>query len=185
MAPRRRLALTLLLVVLVILVGIGVAGAWWTLHRWLQTPGPTAQQVVVTFPRGAGLAGIAARLGEAGVVDRPWLLQLAARWLERDRRLQAGEYAFPPGSTPDQVLARLESGEVLLHPVTLAEGLTVTEVFAALAANDVLAGELPPLPREGSLLPETFLMPRDEPRARLVERMQAGDGSGVGAGVGR
>jgi UPF0755 protein len=167
------LALTLAVVVLIILAA-GAAGAWWALHRWMQTSGPAAQQVVVVLPRGVGLAGIATRLGDAGVVDRPWLLQLAARLMERDRRLQAGEYAFPPGATPDQVLARLESGEILLRPVTLAEGLTVVETFAVLAASDVLGGELPPLPPEGTLLPETFLVPRDEPRAQLVQRMQAG-----------
>jgi UPF0755 protein len=163
-----------LTVALVVMLAAGTAAAWWALHRWLRAPGPAMQAVVVVLPRGAGLAGIAATLGEAGVVDRPWLLQLAARLLDRDRRLQAGEYAFPPGATPDQVLSKLESGEVLLHPVTLAEGLTVAEMFAALRANPVLAGELPPPPPEGSLLPETFLVPRDEPRARLVERMQKG-----------
>lgn len=173
MTPRLRLAL-ILAGLLLALLAVGVGGAWWALQGWMRSAGPAAQQVVVVLPRGAGLAGIAQRLGEAGVVDRPWLLQLAARLTERDRRLQAGEYAFPPGSTPDEVLARLERGEILLHPVTLAEGLTVAEMFSALAANPVLSGELPPAPAEGLLLPETFLVPRDEPRARLVEKMQAG-----------
>ncbi len=173
MAPRLRLALALVAVVLVVLA-LGALGAWWALDRWMHTAGPAAEKTVVVLPRGTGLAGIAARLGEAGVVDRPWLLQLAARLRERDRRLQAGEYAFPPGATPDQVLARLESGEVVLHPVTLAEGLTVAEMFQLLAGNEVLDGELPPVPPEGTLLPETFLVPRGQTRAKLVEQMRAG-----------
>ena len=173
MVPRLRLALTLV-VVLAVILAAGAAGAWWALHRWMSSAGPSSQETVVLLPRGTGLAGIAARLGDAGVVDRPWLLQLAARLFERDRRLQAGEYAFPPGASPDQVLARLESGEVVLHAVTLAEGLTVAEVFASLAANDVLDGDLPLPPGEGTLLPETFLVPRGQPRGKLVEQMQAG-----------
>lgn len=172
MAPRLRLALRLV-VFLAVLLAAATAGAWWALTYWLASSGPSTSETVVILPRGVGLNGIAIRLGEAGVVDRPWLLQLAARLLERDRRLQAGEYAFPPGVTPDEVLAKLESGEVVLHPVTLAEGLTVAEMFAVLAANDVLDGDLPEPPSEGALLPETFLVPRGEQRLRVVERMQA------------
>ncbi|HMR29599.1 MAG TPA: endolytic transglycosylase MltG [Geminicoccaceae bacterium] len=172
MAPRLRLALTLVLA-LVVLLAAGALGARWALGRWMQSAGPAARDTVVVLPRGVGLSGIAARLGEAGVVDRPWMLQLAARLHDRDRRLQAGEYAFPPGATPEQVLAKLESGEVVLHPVTLAEGLTVAEMFAVLAASEVLEGELPAAPPEGTLLPETFLVPRGQPRARLVEQMRA------------
>ena len=173
MAPRLRLALTLA-VVLAALLAAGTLGAWWALDRWMHRPGPAAQETAVILPRGSGLAGIAARLAEAGVIDRPWMLQLAARVYARDRKLQAGEYAFPPGATPEQVLAKLEIGDVLLHPVTLAEGLTVAEVFQSLAANEVLDGELPEVPPEGTLLPETFLVPRGQSRAKLVEQMRAG-----------
>ena len=63
---------------------------------------------------------------------------------------------------------------MVLHPVTLAEGLTVAEMFQLLAGNEVLDGELPPVPPEGTLLPETFLVPRGQTRAKLVEQMRAG-----------
>ena len=153
--------------------GGALAVTWIMLDRWLHMPGPLEAPVTVVLPRGSGLAGIAERLAEAGVIDRPRRLVLAARLAGRDRALKAGEYAFGPGLTPDEVLRLLEQGSVVLHPVTVAEGLTVTEVFALLAAHPVLSGELPPPPPEGSLLPETYLVPRDEPRARLVARMQA------------
>ena len=98
-----RIAAALLIAVI---VGAGVG--WLALDRWLYTPGQLASPVTVDLPRGLGLGGIAARLGEAGVVDRPWLLQLVARVSGRDRRLRAGEYAFEAGMSPDQVLAKLE-----------------------------------------------------------------------------
>ena len=85
--------------------------------------------------------------------------------LDKDRALKAGEYAVEPGMSPEAIIALLESGKVVLHPVVVPEGLTVHEVYGLLAAADVLAGELPPLPPEGSLMPETYLVPRDEPRA--------------------
>lgn len=166
-------------ITLALLLGTAVAGgaalgiAWIMLERWLQAPGPLAAPVTVVLPRGTGLADIAQRLGDAGVVDRPGRLAIAARLAKRDRALKAGEYAFAPGITPDEVLRLLETGRVVLHPVTVAEGLTVREVFALIAASPVLSGDLPPPPAEGSLLPETYLVPRDASRGRLVERMQA------------
>jgi UPF0755 protein len=169
----------LLRIGLAMLVGGLVAGGgalvlgWIVLERWLHSPGPLEAPVTVVLPRGIGLAGIAEQLTAAGVIDQPQRLVLAARIAGRDRTLKAGEYAFVPGMTPDMVLRLLEQGAVVLHPVTVAEGLTVTEVFALLAASPVLSGPLPPLPPEGSLLPETYLVPRDEPRARLVSRMRA------------
>jgi UPF0755 protein len=70
-------------------------------------------------------------------------------------------------------VALLRSGRVLLHPIAVPEGLTVQEVFALLAGNEVLSGDLPPLPPEGTLLPETYMTPRGESRAEVVERMRA------------
>lgn len=169
----------LLRIGLAMLVGGLVAGGgalalgWIALDRWLHSPGPLEVPVTVVLPRGIGLGGIAEQLTAAGVIDQPRRLVLAARLAGRDRALKAGEYAFAPGMTPDEVLRLLEQGTVVLHPVTVAEGLTVTEVFALLAESPVLSGPLPPPPPEGSLLPETYLVPREEPRARLVSRMRA------------
>jgi UPF0755 protein len=169
----RRLRLALgFAALLLAAVAAAAGGGRLMLDRWIHAPGPLVEPTVILLPRGIGLGGIAERLAEAGVVDRPLWLELAARLQGRDRRLQAGEYAFDPGASPDAVLGKLERGEVLLHKVTLAEGLTVAEIYAALRASEVLSGELPPPPAEGRLLPETYLVPRDEPRAALVDRMR-------------
>lgn len=147
-------------------------GGYVYLQRWLHEPGPLSAEAVVYLPRGTGLVGIAERLAEKDVVEPPLFLEVAARLAGRDRRLQAGEYRFTPGMTPDQVLALLESGKTVEHPITIAEGLTVPQVWDILRSSDILAGDLPPMPPEGSLLAETYLVPRDEPRIRLVERME-------------
>jgi UPF0755 protein len=141
---------------------------------YLRSPGPLQERAVVELPRGSGVNAVTQILAEAGAIEQPKLLALLARLTGRDRSLKAGEYAIEPGMSPLDILALLESGKVLLHPVVVPEGLTVHEVYAVLRSAEFLAGELPPLPPEGTLLPETYLVPRDEPRARLVERMRGG-----------
>ena len=173
MAWLRRLLLTLL--ALALLAAAGGGAAWYWGQRYLRTPGPLRAETAVEVPRGSGFPGVVDRLADAGALDRPLVFALLARALGLDAGVKAGEYALRPGMTPLEILDLLRSGKVLLHPVAVPEGLTVAEVYAQLAASDVLSGELPaPPPPEGTLLPETYLVPRGEPRARLVERMRDG-----------
>ena len=155
------------------LAAVGAGGGWWWAQGYLRAPGPLAAPVTIDLPRGTGVVAIAGRLAAVGAIEHPRAFALLARLTGRDRSLKAGEYALEPGMSPDAILALLASGKVVLHPVAVPEGLTVHEVMALLAAADVLSGDLPPTPPEGSLLPDTWLVPRGEPRAAMVERMRA------------
>ncbi len=161
-----------LLLVLVLLAGAAAGGGWLYLNSWLERPGPLAAEAVVHLPPGTGVAGIGRRLAEAGAVESPLLFQLGARLKGRDRALRAGEYALRPGMSPAAIVDLLASGEVLLHKIAVPEGLTTREVWALLGSSEVLAGELPEPPPEGTLLPETYLVPRGEARARVAGRMR-------------
>jgi UPF0755 protein len=172
---RRAAGLLLWASLTLVLIGVVAAGGGWLwLHRHMAAPGPLAEERVVYLPRGTGVTAIAERLREAGVIEHPLAFLVALRLSGRDRGLRAGEYRFAPGMSPEEVAALLESGRTVLHRVTVPEGLTVREVYALLEQASVLVGDLPPLPGEGELLPETYLVPRDEARARIVEQMRHG-----------
>lgn len=170
MRPGRVLAA---LIVAAVLVAAAVAAGLWWVQRSLERPAPLREPVVVMLPRGAGTAAILERLHEAGVIERPLLVRIALALSGRDRMLRAGEYRFEPGTTVAEAIDKMVRGEVLLHRITVPEGLTVHEVYALLADHPVLAGDLPEPPPEGSLLPDTWLVPRDYPRRLLVLRMRA------------
>jgi UPF0755 protein len=155
------------------LAAVAAGVGWYLADRYLREPGPLERRAVVELPRGSGVVAIAERLATAGAIEHPQAFAVLARLTDRDRGLQAGEYAIEPGMSPLQILELLQSGKVVLHPIAVPEGRTVHEVYGILAASDVLAGELPPPPAEGTLMPETYLVPRGEERARMVERMRA------------
>ncbi|MGD9509212.1 MAG: endolytic transglycosylase MltG [Geminicoccaceae bacterium] len=159
--------------VLVVLATVAAAGAFWWASDYLTAPGPLATPRTVELPLGTGVGGIAARLAAAGAIEHPRAFALLARLTRRDRALRAGEYKLEPGMSPDAILTLLESGKIVLHPIAVPEGLTVNEVLALVGAADVLTGELPPAPPEGTLLPDTWLVPRGETRTDVVERMHA------------
>ena len=164
----RKAALPALAVLAALLAG---GAAWWG-HARHTGPGPLAEPRTVAVPAGAGSSEIARRLAAEGVIAHPLLFQVAARLSGRARALQAGEYAFAPRVSMEDVLAALAAGRTVARRLTVVEGLTVKQVFALLAAADGLSGPLPPPPGEGRLMPETYFFSLGDSRAGLVARMR-------------
>jgi UPF0755 protein len=170
----RALKLLAALSMMAALAGVVVIAGVTQLNAYLVRPGPTKQETVVVLPRGAGLARIAGMLSDAGVIEHPWMFRLAVRVLGHDRVLKAGEYAFPAAITPGSVLNLLANGQTVARKLTIAEGLTVAEIYQLLDKAEGLVGELPPPPPEGSLLPETYFYAFGDRREDLVRRMRRG-----------
>lgn len=178
------------LILLGVLVLGGLAGAglaWWTWQQ-LDAPGPADTPVVVEIPSGMPLARITLRLEDAGVLRHAKLLEWYGRLTEQAEKVRAGEYRFPPRATPREVMARLVSGEVVLHSVTIVEGWTFRQLRAALAAQPVLRPTLDGVPDEdimarlgregerpeGWFLPETYLFPRGTSDFELLRMAHQG-----------
>ncbi|MDD3447306.1 MAG: endolytic transglycosylase MltG, partial [Zavarzinia sp.] len=66
----------------------------------------------------------------------------------------------------------LRDGKVVVHRLTVPEGLTVAEIMKLVADTAALSGSLPPIPPEGTLLPETYNFTRGENRSAMVDRMR-------------
>src|SRR4029079_104976 len=56
--------------------------------------------------------------------------------------------------------------------VTIPEGLTSEQIVTRLSENDIFAGSVREMPREGTLLPETYKFPRGTTREQVIQRMQ-------------
>ena len=58
------------------------------------------------------------------------------------------------------------------HALTIPEGLTSEQIVARLLENDALTGQIKEIPREGTLLPETYKFTRGMTREQIIQRMQ-------------
>ena len=158
--------------VLVFLGVVFTAVSVWAYAQFVR-PGPLAAPKTVIIPRGAGLGDIAAHLAAAGVLPDPLVFRVGA-WLSgRDKSLRAGEYLFAARISPRQAIALLQSGKTVVRRLTVAEGLTTTQVLAQLDRSEGLEGDLPSPPGEGTLLPETYHFSYGERRDAMVTRMRA------------
>ena len=160
---------TLVVVVFAFIVG-GISAWFW--HEF-NAAGPLRDEKIVVIPKGAGTNGIAKVLTDAGVIEYPLVFKIGARLTAEGLPLHAGEFKFPSSVSPRGAMRVLIEGKVVLHRMTVAEGLTVTEVYDVLTAQPDLEGPVPPKPPEGTLLPETYFFVLGDTRAKIVDRMRS------------
>ena len=141
-----------------------------------QRPGPTGpggdQASTIVIPRGVGVSAIGEHLRAENVIRSSLTFRAGVMLYGRGRSLKAGEYSIPPHESLAGVIERLAAGRTVLHSITAPEGWTSEMVMDLVAAEDVLEGEMPATPAEGSLLPETYNVERGETREAVVKQMQ-------------
>jgi UPF0755 protein len=163
-------AIFTIVLLLAVVTGVGV---YWGKQKFEQ-PGPLTSDKVVNIPRGLGIRDIGELLAREGVIADPWVFVGGAVALKaRGEDLKFGEYEFDKGASPRAVAETLIEGKVVQHQFTVAEGLTSEQIVAKLLENDKLTGSLREVPREGSLLPESYRFTRGTARDEIVKRMQA------------
>lgn len=163
------------LLALIVLVVIGAGAVEWANIAW-DAAGPAARadnQTVVLIPAHSRTHDVARLLQDKGVVTNALLFEFDARLKGYASQLKAGEYAIPSSASMGAIASILASGKSIQHKLTVAEGLT-SEMAWKLVQNDPdLVGDAGPVPREGTLLPETYLFTRGETRTQLLAKMAA------------
>jgi UPF0755 protein len=137
-----------------------------------EQPGPLPQDRIVNIPHGSGMRDIADVLTQQGVIDQPWIFIGSVLVLKAREDLKAGEYQFKAYASLRDVVATMVEGRVVAHQVSIPEGLTSQQVVARLTQDDVLTGTIKEVPREGSLLPDTYNFTRGITRDQMIQRMQ-------------
>ena len=158
-----------LVIALVVVAGGAGGGVLWLGHR-LGEPGPSLGLTSVVVAKGMNTQAIAGALQESGVIDHAWLF-VGGLWLTGHHALLAGEYAFPEHASLATILDMMRRGQVVVHKITVAEGLTVFQVMAQMRQVKGLTGNPAILPDEGSLLPQTYHFSFGDSRDALLTRM--------------
>jgi UPF0755 protein len=162
------------IITIVLLLLIGTGTAYYYGRQVLESPGPLKEDKVVNIPARAGKRDIADVLQREGVIDvNPWMFIGGVLAMKASSELKPGEYSFQKNASLRDVIATIVEGKVVQHSVTVAEGLTSEQIIAKLSDNDLFSGSVREIPREGTLLPETYKFPRGTTREQVIQRMQA------------
>ncbi|MBB1090497.1 endolytic transglycosylase MltG [Rhodopseudomonas palustris] len=160
--------ITILLVLMIGAGGIYVYG-----KQKIEAAGPLQEDKVVNIPQRAGLGDIAEILQREGVIENNrWAFIGSVLALKARSELKPGEYSFQKKASLRDVIGTIVEGKVVQHTVTIPEGLTSEQIVARLSENNIFSGSLREIPREGTLLPETYKFPRGTMRDQVINRMQ-------------
>jgi UPF0755 protein len=162
-----------LLAIILILGFIFLCAKW--LH-FLNTPIVSVNKPVVeiVLEKGSSVKSLAKQLHNQDIIQHPLFFELLVRVKGESHNLQSGEYQIDPGITPIQLLHKLVTGEVILHPFTIVDGWTFHKLIAEVEKNPYLThtlqglsdseimqhigrvGEIP----EGRFFPDTYKFSR-------------------------
>jgi UPF0755 protein len=158
---------------LLILGLIVTGGAFFYFAKNFYADGSFVEDKVFTVQKGSGLASIATKLRDEGIIANVLIFQLGARSQKLETSIKTGEYRIAKGSSMADVLKEITQGAPITYGVTLAEGLTSWQVVNKINAAEYLVGEIIEIPAEGTLLPDTYSFERGEDRAAIIKRMSS------------
>jgi UPF0755 protein len=155
-----------------IVISVAVGAALFFGKQRFDAAGPLADDKVVNIPRGLGIRDIADLLQREGVVDQPYIFMGGVIALKARGELKYGEYQFSKHASVADVVDTIIEGKVVQHAFTVPEGLTSEQIVARLLESTALTGQIKEIPREGTLLPETYRFTRGMTREQIIQRMQ-------------
>ena len=128
-----------LLGILIFVSSLLLAWGWMEYDDFVKTPLILPETgLTYDLKPGTTIRRVASDLVAQGVLNKPTLLRLVARWNGQASRLKAGEYHLPPRITPPQLLEILTSARVVQHTMTIIEGWTFNQLIAAVRRQDAL-----------------------------------------------
>ncbi len=161
--------------ILATLAIILILGFIWLCAEWLHflnSPiiAKNKPAVDIVLAQGSSVKSLAKQLFKQNIIEQPGFFEFLVRIRGQSQNLQSGEYRLDPGITPIQLLQKMVTGDVILHPFTIVDGWTFQKLLAELAENpDVVhtlqglsdaeimekigkSGEIP----EGRFFPDTY-----------------------------
>lgn len=129
---------------------------------------------------------MASLLEREGLIRSRSAFLLLGRSQSADRKIHAGEYELNASMLPGDILARLLTGQVVLHPMTIPEGLTAVQIADLVAQHGVDRAEFLRLTQdrpfidslgisartlEGYLYPDTYKFPRGVKAREVIVAM--------------
>ena len=173
----------LLLLIVAALAAAGAAYGW--LHQPLVAGG---QPIELEIEPGTSPRGVAQAAQAAGMQVNPDLLYWWFRLSGQDRKIRAGNYEIPVGTTPTSLLARLVRGDESQRVLTIVEGWNFRQVRAALAKEEHLKHDSaamtpaqimealgkPGVAAEGRFFPDTYAFAKGSSDLALLRRAMQG-----------
>jgi UPF0755 protein len=171
----------------ILFLATGLA-AWQYMADYAASPAdPEAESQVVLVPAGSGVNALSGTLTRRGIIDNALKFRLLFFLKNRHARIKTGEYRLSAAMSPLEIIGILVRGDVLLHKLTVPEGLNIKQIArlvdqSGLAGGDaflraatdpdfVAALGIKADTAEGYLFPETYFFPSSVSAETIIKAM--------------
>ncbi|MNB63287.1 putative aminodeoxychorismate lyase [compost metagenome] len=124
------------LIILLLLI-VAAGGAIWYIWNGMK-PAGTGPAVTFTVDKGMGSSEIADLLEKNGIIKNATLFKGYLKWTGEGSKFMAGTYSAAPGATYDNLIERLNAGDVVKKETvvfTIPEGYTAEQIADKLAQS--------------------------------------------------
>ncbi len=149
-----------------------IGGSVFTTYSQFVSEGPLTAHKEVYIPKGKGLKQIARLLYREGVIASPSVFMLGVRASGNLSKIKAGEYSFPKHSSAKMVMDILVGGQTYIRKFKVPEGLSSHQIVALLDKAKGLTGEVSQVPKDGTLLPDTYHYSYGDTKEGMITRMK-------------
>src|ERR1700735_1620089 len=132
----RRILTAICVISFALIVTFGWAAL--AVRQWYR--GFTGPEVFVEIPRGTSRHSIAHRLQDAGVIRHWFLFEAYSLW-NIHHPLEAGEYRFEDGASPEGGFLKIAMGHVYVRTIVVPEGWTKFDIAEALERAGICSRE--------------------------------------------
>lgn len=159
-----------------------------TLSDFVKHPSnPVGVEKVFTITPGQSLKTITKNLEKEAIISNQIYFLLFTKFKKADDKLQAGEYSLSASKSPEQILDMLIKGKVMLHKITIPEGLNIKEIadlmekenlcdmtdFLGLCHDPsfIYSLKIAAASLEGYLFPDTYFFPKQVSCKKIIFTM--------------
>jgi len=158
--------------ILIILLFLVAGGVIFYAPGGLLKPLNINENTTFIIKKGDSTVSIADSLKEQRIIPHAVSFLCGVAFLKlKKQSLKHGEYLAEPKITLWKLIQKITKGDVVVHHITIPEGLTVYEVSKKLEDISILTDAIEALPSEGTLLPETYDYYWGESRQQVLQRM--------------
>ena len=141
-------------------------------YKYEINPNGIESEILFKVEQGSSLSKISQNLEKEDIIKSSKLFTLVTKLRGNESKFKAGEFLLTKSSSMATIYDQLSDGKEVLYPFTIAEGLTSNQIVKVISKNKLFDISSMTIPREGTLLPETFMVPKGMKATLLLEKMQ-------------
>lgn len=157
------------LIVFIIVLGFSLVTL--NLSYYIEAPANNDKPVKVIIQRGFSIKRIGKELAKYNLVIHPKIFFIVHKLFFKSAPLQSGEYLIPAHSNIKNIIEILKEGDVIIHKLTLPEGITKKEILDKINNDKMLVGKITKEFKEGELLADTYHYTYGESKMMLLNRI--------------